>query len=221
MSKITLAAAVAATATAVGISAASASVCFDPASTCTAGTEISVNITDGKNSTTGSGTAGTTTVDYSSSDFLDFANGNATITPSSKGKASSYSDLTITTPGFTFTDFEFSAEMVNNKDLSSFGFTISAYDGSTLLGSEPVTLKHDQLTGFLITSTTPMTEIILNDSTGFKETKLFDFSGLSKITSGPPPGTPLPAALPLFATGLGALGFFSRRRKRKAQAGAA
>ena len=30
--------------------------------------------------------------------------------------------------------------------------------------------------------------------------------------------TPLPAALPLFATGLGALGFLSRRKKRKAQA---
>jgi PEP-CTERM motif-containing protein len=28
--------------------------------------------------------------------------------------------------------------------------------------------------------------------------------------------TPLPAALPLFVSGLGALGFFARRRKRKA-----
>jgi hypothetical protein len=30
--------------------------------------------------------------------------------------------------------------------------------------------------------------------------------------------TPLPAALPLFATGLGGLGLLGRRRKRKAQA---
>jgi hypothetical protein len=35
----------------------------------------------------------------------------------------------------------------------------------------------------------------------------------------PPPGTvPLPAALPLFATGIGGLGFLGWRRKRKAQA---
>ena len=31
-------------------------------------------------------------------------------------------------------------------------------------------------------------------------------------------GTPLPAALPLFASGMGVLGFFGWRRKRKALA---
>jgi hypothetical protein len=36
-----------------------------------------------------------------------------------------------------------------------------------------------------------------------------------------PPATPVPAALPLFATGLGGLGLFGWRRKRKAQAVAA
>jgi hypothetical protein len=34
----------------------------------------------------------------------------------------------------------------------------------------------------------------------------------------PPSGTPLPAALPLFATGLGALGLLGWRRKRKSRA---
>jgi hypothetical protein len=41
-----------------------------------------------------------------------------------------------------------------------------------------------------------------------------DLSG-SLVTSTPPPTTPLPAALPLFATGLGALGLLGWRRKRK------
>jgi hypothetical protein len=36
-----------------------------------------------------------------------------------------------------------------------------------------------------------------------------------------PVTTPIPAALPLFASGLGALGLFSWRRKRKAQTGSA
>jgi hypothetical protein len=39
------------------------------------------------------------------------------------------------------------------------------------------------------------------------------FYGLSAV----PPTTPLPAALPLFATGLGALGLLGWRRKRKAR----
>jgi hypothetical protein len=35
------------------------------------------------------------------------------------------------------------------------------------------------------------------------------------VASDVTPATPLPAALPLFATGLGAFGLFGRRRKRK------
>jgi hypothetical protein len=42
----------------------------------------------------------------------------------------------------------------------------------------------------------------------------------SPITLDIPAATPIPAALPLFATGLGGLGLFGWRRKRKAQAAA-
>jgi hypothetical protein len=51
----------------------------------------------------------------------------------------------------------------------------------------------------------------------------FDFlSNISVVdpppsAAGDPPPTPLPAALPLFATGLGALGLLGWRRKRKAR----
>jgi len=43
-------------------------------------------------------------------------------------------------------------------------------------------------------------------------------SDLQLISENPPASAPLPAALPLFATGLGALGLLGWRRKRKAAA---
>ena len=46
----------------------------------------------------------------------------------------------------------------------------------------------------------------------------FDLSGDQPTFSFDPAPTPLPAALPLFVTGLGALGLLSWRRKRKAAA---
>jgi hypothetical protein len=55
----------------------------------------------------------------------------------------------------------------------------------------------------------------------------FTISGLSPVNlsnitglDGPTTATPLPAALPLFAGGLGALGLLGWRRKRKAAAAA-
>ena len=45
-----------------------------------------------------------------------------------------------------------------------------------------------------------------------------DFAVDTLISENPPASAPLPAALPLFATGLGALGLLGWRRKRKAAA---
>jgi hypothetical protein len=47
-------------------------------------------------------------------------------------------------------------------------------------------------------------------SEGLPESGIFQIATTSDIAA-----TPLPAALPLFASGLGALGFFARRRKRR------
>jgi hypothetical protein len=52
-----------------------------------------------------------------------------------------------------------------------------------------------------------MTEIDLTSSSGFKETKHFQISGIGPV--------PLPAALPLFAGALGGLGIVGRWRKRR------
>jgi hypothetical protein len=43
---------------------------------------------------------------------------------------------------------------------------------------------------------------------------------LVTVSAAAPSATPLPAALPLFASGLGVMGWLARRRKRKAQAAA-
>jgi hypothetical protein len=50
----------------------------------------------------------------------------------------------------------------------------------------------------------------------------FDFDlvnhlAISGLAEAPPPEIPLPAALPLFATGLGGLGLFGWRGKRRAK----
>jgi hypothetical protein len=73
--------------------------------------------------------------------------------------------------------------------------------------------------------------VTFSDSVGFfsyvvltTTSNAFEFTDLEAACTecGPAPNpTPLPAALPLFAGGLGTLGFFARRRKRKATAAAA
>jgi hypothetical protein len=47
----------------------------------------------------------------------------------------------------------------------------------------------------------------------------FESCGPAGASCAPPPGTPIPGALPLFATGLGALGALGWRRKRAKQSG--
>lgn len=66
----------------------------------------------------------------------------------------------------------------------------------------------------LFTATGASTLITLTGYSGFKYIGLDNVS-LDLVESAPPLATPLPAALPLFATCLGAMGLLARRRKRK------
>ena len=183
-------------------------VCFDPTSTCTATGEQKIFLEKGTGAT-GLGNVGSQTdlplVDFSSTSVLDFKNGFATIKPDS-GK--SYSNIDVTLPGNTFTDLMFSVQLLKVKKP---GFTIDAYDGATLLGTETFSgLKHDADLDFLVVSTTPMTEVDMVGSTGFTETKHFEISGATGVVViGKMGVTPIPATLPLFAGGLGMFGLIA------------
>jgi hypothetical protein len=60
------------------------------------------------------------------------------------------------------------------------------------------------------------TSVVFSSSiNAFEFTSLFAACGPEGAICAPPPGVPLPAALPLFAGGLGFLGFLARRKKQK------
>ena len=85
------------------------------------------------------------------------------------------------------------------------GATIDSLMGSPASGTVDAAVE--------ITGLNSFTSVTFQDTTGNSPAFEFDIAGVAQ--------TPLPAALPLFATGLGAMGLFGWRRKRKAQAVAA
>jgi hypothetical protein len=163
--------------------------------------EVSINLAGISNSQTSTGTAGATTVDFSSTQFLDFANGNATISIHGNGD---FNNLTISTPGFTFTDLDFRALFTGNVNGD---VNVTGDVGTTSVGSTSTTVSNGAQE-LLVTSTTPLTSLVLTSVAGFSQLKNFDLSGLTATT-------PLPATLPLFAGGLGLVGYLTRRRKRR------
>jgi hypothetical protein len=67
----------------------------------------------------------------------------------------------------------------------------------------------------------PITGVIISNLCGSPPIFCSVSAATGPVTgSADPATTPLPAALPLFASGLGALGLLGWRRKRKAQAAA-
>lgn len=98
-------------------------------------------------------------------------------------------------PTFAYGTQDANLADINNPSLLSANIHLSNYIGpnssSSLFFFTPATVASDF--GFLL--------VDAND----------DFSQVNGSST-----TPLPAALPLFATGLGALGLLARRRKRKA-----
>jgi hypothetical protein len=164
-------------------------------------------------------------VNFTSPSSLDPANGFANIKPAS---GDTYNQITFTVPGYSFGDFLFDLQLFNNKD--GLDLTITAFNGITQLGTLTLTdqtdpdVKHDADMSFLVLAenSAVITKVVLDSISGFNETKHFQVSELKCIDEcGPNPGpgqVPLPAALPLFAGGLGVIGLLASRRKRKQSA---
>jgi hypothetical protein len=100
-------------------------------------------------------------------------------------------------------------------------YSINTTTGATTLVGSPNIGYFDVVTedGVIYAVTEDLKIYTLNQSNG-AATFLSNVSGTSSFFWGLAPDvvTPLPSALPLFATGLGAMGLIGWRRKRKAQA---
>jgi hypothetical protein len=161
---------------------------------------------------TGSGNIGSQTglpaVQFTSDSSLDFANGFATITPSAKGGKASFGDLEFTIPGHTSTDLVFDLQMVNARATD---LTIEAIDGATLVQSFDLTgLPHDEDLNFILVATGgPLTEISLSSTSGIKEAKHFEVSGVS--------GVPEPSTWAMMLLGFAGLGYASFRQTKSAR----
>jgi len=163
---------------------------------------------------------GSPCVNFYSPSLLDFANGNAVIT----AHDGYYHELDITVPGYTFGDLFFGVQL---KGGDTPDLTIQVFTGDPNTPAADVSVPSGDLNtsakmSFLIvtpdvsvstTTSSLITKVVLLSTfgiegiAGFDETKDFSISNVNAV--------PLPGALPLMASGLGALGLLGWRRKRK------
>jgi PEP-CTERM motif len=183
---------------------------------CTASNESMIFLDAASDVMTGTGNIGSQTglpaVQFTSDSSLDFANGFATITPSAKGGKASFGDLEFTIPGHTFTDLVFDLQMVKAPADTNTDLTIEAIDGTTLVQSFDLTgLKHEQDLSFILVATGgPLTEISLLSTSGIKEAKHFEVSGVAAI--------PEPSTWAMMLLGFAGLGFAAYRKAHSARA---
>jgi hypothetical protein len=173
--------------------------------------EVSINLASATNSLTSTGLAGTTTISFSSTQLLDFANGNATISIHGAG---TFSNLTVSVPtGFTFTDLDFSALFPTGN---TGNVTVTAENGATQVGAATATNVGPGLQELLFASNGPLaftSVVIISGDTQFSQLKNFAISGLSG-----PNTVPLPGTFALLGTVLAGAAAVGKLRKRKVAA---
>jgi hypothetical protein len=202
-----------------GGSAEASTVCFSPAAGCSLGTEQKIFVDHTQTGVTAGfadvGSQSGPAADFTSTTADNFseANGFANVKPAKTTNGGKFfTDLTFFIPGHTFTDFEYDVQMAGKQKSTS--FTVEAFGGktgTTLEGSQTYTgNNHDADLSFFLASTTPLTRLVWQAATGagFKEMKHFEVSGVTALAA-----TPLPAALPMFAAGLGLLGWLGLRKR--------
>ena len=127
---------------------------------------------------------------------------------------------TFTLPSVVGTQYQITVTGHNDQSASFFDFTIDP----TGLGTDYMVLQNDvnfggngaiTLPTFTDLATSDLLQIT-NGGTGNSEGQIREIDSITID----PVATPLPMTLPLFATGIGAMGLLGWRRKRKAQAGA-
>jgi hypothetical protein len=128
---------------------------------------------------------------------------------------------TFTLPSIPGQQYAIEVTGHNDSSASFFQFLIDA-DGPGPGDFVPIGSNFNFGSGFSTVTLPTFTDVgasdffrIVNGGTGNTAGQI---TGLSLVD--PPGPVPLPAALPLFATGLGVMGLFGWRRRRKAQAAA-
>ena len=130
-----------------------------------------------------------------------------------------WKDLTITTPGNTFTDFIFRSTNAADVTITAYGLA-DALLGSFSFPTASIT-GDDYKRIMVLAENTVFTRLVLSSLDGWGSIKDMDISGFSGGDNQNPPPVPIPGAFLLMGTVLaGGAGFakWRRRRERLAEA---
>ncbi len=143
---------------------------------------------------------GSVVLTFTADKTVEYKSGFASIDSTSNASSTFYHTLLISAPtGYTFTDLVF--DVLNPPDFSVF----ASNGGSSVLTNQPN--GNTEYTALALHGTN-MTWIELSSDTGFKQTKQFEVSGLTKVGAVPEPST-----WAMLVLGFAGVGFLAYRRK--------